>query len=414
MNTEPLLEGAEQRIRKHRTSDFELHCTGPDGKPAAGAELEVTLQQHAFRFGANGFLINSIKDGSLQQAYRDRFAGLLNYATLPFYWGGYEPSPDHSEHERLKHMALWCRDNNITAKGHPLVWHEVFPAWAAELDDEEVLERLEARVREIVDRFAGLIDTWDVVNEATVSQRFDNAVGAWIKEHDASRCVLNALEWAHEANPQAELLYNDFNVSEAFEELMQGLVEWEAPVHAVGIQSHMHKNIRPLQVFWDICETYARFKLPLHWTEATILSGRFKAEDDNDWHKRHDDWHTTPEGEAAQCAFGEQFYTLLFSHPAVEAVTWWDFSDHSAWQGAPAGLVRADMSPKPLYERLDTLINKEWTTRTKVKTDSTGMARLSCFFGELGIKAILASGAACSASFSALKKGGRTLKITLG
>ena len=47
-----------------------------------------------------------------------------------------------------------------------------------------------------------------------------------------------------------------------------------------------------------------------------------------------------------------KFYTALFAHPAVQAITWWDFSDLGAWLGAPAGWLRRDMSPKPVYDRL--------------------------------------------------------------
>ena len=54
---------------------------------------------------------------------------------------------------------------------------------------------------------------------------------------------------------------------------------------------------------------------------------------------------------------------MLFSHPAVAAVTWWDFTDQDAWQQAPAGLVRDDMSPKPAYEQLRSLIKGKWWTK---------------------------------------------------
>ncbi|MCD6507549.1 hypothetical protein J7M22_13115 [Candidatus Poribacteria bacterium] len=47
---------------------------------------------------------------------------------------------------------------------------------------------------------------------------------------------------------------------------------------------------------------------------------------------------------------------MLFSHPSVEAITWWDFSDRGAWQGTAAGFLRKDMSPKPAYERLTELV----------------------------------------------------------
>jgi hypothetical protein len=78
----------------------------------------------------------------------------------------------------------------------------------------------------------------------------------------------------------------------------------------------------------------------------------------------------------------ERFYTVLFSHPAVEAITWWDLSDQGAWQRAPAGLLRRDMTPKPAYEVLHRLIKGDWWTRTAVTTGPDGRARLRGFFGE--------------------------------
>ena len=78
----------------------------------------------------------------------------------------------------------------------------------------------------------------------------------------------------------------------------------------------------------------------------------------------------------------ERFYTILFSHPAVEANSSWDLSDQGAWQGAPAGLLRKDMSPKPAYDALLRLINDKWWTRAEVKAGRGGEARLRRFYGD--------------------------------
>lgn len=174
--------------------------------------------------------------------------------------------------------------------------------------------------------------------------------------------------------------------------MVEQLLAMKAPVHALGIQSHMHTGTWPLERAWEVCESYARFGLPLHFTELTVLSGRLKAKDDTDWHKRHTDWKTTPEGEAAQLAYGEKLYTLLYSHPAVEAITWWDFADHQAWQGAPAGLLREDLTPKPLYERLMGLVHGEWATRWEATSDAGGAVRGRCTFGQHEATVRLASG----------------------
>ena len=408
-----ILSSAPERIRQHRSDEVELHLVDNGGMPLPNAAAHVQLTRHAFKFGCNAFQIDRISDEALQRAYRARFAGLLNYATLPFYWGGYERSKGVTQEKRLLGMADWCARHGIPAKGHPLAWHEVFPQWGHDCPDGEVLERLEKRVHEIVSRFRGQVDIWDVVNEATVSHRFDNALGRWMAAQGAAACVAQVLCWAREANPAATLLYNEFNISPEFEALVADLLDRDAPVDVIGIQSHMHKGTWPLEKAWQVCETYARFGLPLHWTELTVLSGALKAEDDNDWHRRHPNWHSTAQGEDAQAEYGTALYTLLFSHPAVEAVTWWDFSDHGSWQGAPAGLVRADMSPKPLYDRLRHLVWNDWRTDERATSDANGRVRLRCFFGQHAVEVETQSGTRLAGTFEVGRKGARRIEVAL-
>ena len=411
MDAAELLATAEARIHKHRSAKATLRLVDDKGRPQKGLDVAVRLLRHEFKLGCNAYRLGRLGVPALARAYEQRFAALLNYATLPFYWGGYEPRKDTTGEEHLEAMADVCARHGIAAKGHPLVWHEVWPGWAKALPDAEVLERLEGRVKDIVYRFQGRIDIWDVVNEATVSHRHSNAVGRWMKRRGAAACVADALRWAHSSNPEATLLYNDFNVSPAFEELLASLKRRRAPFHAIGIQSHMHRGTWPLEKAWRVCQTYARFKLPLHFTELTVLSGPLKK--DHDWHKRRTDWHTTPDGEKAQADYAEQLYTVLFSHPAVEAITWWDFSDNGAWQGAPAGLVRSDMSPKPLYERLMTLFHKRWTTNARVATDASGAARLRCFFGTHAATATTPSGVKLKGRFAVRRRGGRIIDVVV-
>jgi hypothetical protein len=127
---------------------------------------------------------------------------------------------------------------------------------------------------------------------------------------------------------------------------------------------------------WDVCERFAPFNVPLNFTETTVVSGP----------KQGSDWTTTPEGERQQAEQVAEFYTVLFSHPAVQAVTWWDFSDQNAWQKAPAGLVRSDMSPKPAYERLHDLIKGKWWTKTEVKTGTGAAVPFRGFLGQYEVE----------------------------
>ena len=125
------------------------------------------------------------------------------------------------------------------------------------------------------------------------------------------------------------------------------------------------------------------------------------------------DWPTTPEGEAAQAEYVEKFYALLFSHPAVQAITWWDFSDRDAWRNAPSGLVREDMSPKPAYEKLHALIRGKWWTNAGGKSDAAGTFSTRAFYGDYRIIATSADGrrAETAAHFSSGTRGAIEVKL---
>ena len=77
----------------------------------------------------------------------------------------------------------------------------------------------------------------------------------------------------------------------------------------------------------------------------------------------------------------EKLYTLLFSHPAVQAITWWALED-GEWMGAPGGLLRADLTPKPAYDRLLRLIHQTWWTREMLLSNEQGLCAFSGFLGD--------------------------------
>ena len=95
---------------------------------------------------------------------------------------------------------------------------------------------------------------------------------------------------------------------------------------------------------------------------------------------------------------------MLFSHPAVAGITWWDFSDFQAWKGAPAGLLRKDMSPKPAYEALKGLIKGKWWTTAEIKSGPDGVARLRSFLGSYRV-AVNVGGKTAVLETAVLEKG---------
>lgn len=405
-------KSAPKRIEKHRKADATIEVLDASGKPLAGAKLRVEQTRHAFLFGSNIFMWGKIPDPGKEAAYRQRFAALLNYATLPFYWPSYESRRGEPDHRHTEEVARWCQQHGIVTKGHPLAWNFADPQWLP--DDPQEIRRLQmARIDDCVSHFAGLIDRWDVVNEPTHFDRpqfFGRApkmTGMWQKvgQMEFTReCFVHA----RKANPKATLLINDYRTDAAYERVIERLVDPSGkPLYdVIGIQSHMHNGTWPTEKIWEICERFSRFKVPLHFTETTILSG------ERGWEKRGR-WQSTPEGELFQAKEVERFYTVLFSHPAVEALTWWDFSDFHAWQGAPAGFLRADMSPKPAYETLLALIKDKWWTKVELTTGSNGTASFRGFFGDYRVTVTPPSGASAASQFTLAKTGANRWSIQL-
>lgn len=366
----------DSRIDLYRKADAVVRVVDKNGAPVKDAKVRVIQTKQAFLFGCNAFGLLSHREPEREALYQRRFTDLFNYATLAFYWGSYEPKEGQTNETNLRKQAEWLRAHGIMVKGHPLVWHEVYPRWAPK-DPDQASALLKKRIDDIVPKFKGLVDIWDVINEATVSSKFDNGVGNWIKRDGVEPVVARTVDWAHAANKKAALLYNDFNLSESYLKLAGELIKAKKPVSALGLQSHMHGGDWDLKRVWQICEDYAKFGKPLHWTEATSVSGEFG------WMRKLP-WPTTPEGEARQAEFVPKFYSVLFSHPAVEAITWWDLMD-GAWQGAPAGLIRADYSAKPAYDRLVKLIRTDWMTRESLTTDASGVCKLRGFLGDYAV-----------------------------
>lgn len=374
-----LLGQAEDRIRRHRRRRRTVVVRDAEGRPVAGVGVRVEMVRHEFLFGCNLFQFGRFRDDPLEQDYRRRFADLFNFATLGFYWSWYEPRRGEPGHERVERALSWAGEHAIVCKGHPLVWDHpaASPRWLPE-QDEALSRCVEERVREIVGRFRGRLEIWDVVNEPThLPDRANRTrMARWGEKLGPVAYARRPLEVARSANPGARLLVNDYRLDQRYYEILDALrgPDGQPLYDAVGLQSHMHGGPWPLRRIERVCEQFARLGRPLHFTEVTVLSGPRLGPGEN-WGP------TTPELEQLQAEYVEKLYTTLFGHPAVEAITWWDLSDRGAWQRAAAGLLRADMSPKPAYERLQNLLRQRWWTRAEGTTDAAGAWSCEAFHG---------------------------------
>jgi endo-1,4-beta-xylanase len=385
-----VMDGAAARIRKHRTAQATLTVTGANGKPLANADVMVRMTRHKFLFGCNIFKLGTNRTAKDNRLYEERFRKLLNFATLPFYWEWYEAKRGKPLHDNRMETARWCRKNGILTKGHPLFWtHE--PPWVGKLSFEKGEARQMGRITREIKHFAGVIDIWDVLNEPVVGikQATDgkalNALRMY-KKYGQAEVIKRVFEHARKAGPKATLILNDYRVGPEFVKIIEESLKKGAPIDVIGIQSHMHGRYWGALRTWQVCDRFAKFDKPLHFTETTIVSGP----------KSDAGWNTTPAGEKKQAEQAVEFYTVLFSHPSVEAITWWDFADQGAWMQAPAGFLRKDMSPKPVYDALMKRIKGDWwTSPLTLKTDAKGRVT---FRGVLGDYALATGGSAAKFS----------------
>ncbi|HWJ86293.1 MAG TPA: endo-1,4-beta-xylanase, partial [Cellulomonas sp.] len=184
--------------------------------------------------------------------------------------------------------------------------------------------------------------------------------------------------------PAARLVLNDFDLGPDYERLVEECLAAGIEIDAIGLQTHMHQGYRGEEQLLEVVDRFARFGLPLQLTETTLLSGDLMPAhivDLNDY--QVSSWPSTPAGEARQADEVERHYRSLVGHPAVEAITYWGLTDEGAWLGAPAGLVRADGTPKPAYEVLRGLVREEWwLPPTTPRTDAAGRVVVRGFAGD--------------------------------
>ncbi|HBG87255.1 MAG TPA: 1,4-beta-xylanase, partial [Marinilabiliaceae bacterium] len=128
-----------------------------------------------------------------------------------------QPSEGYFFWDEADAFVKFGEDNGMHIVGHTLVWHSQTPAWlfvdseGNDVSREVLIERMRTHIQTVVGRYKGRVDGWDVVNESILED------GSWRQskwiEIIGPDFVRLAFEFAHEADPDAELYYNDYSVS---------------------------------------------------------------------------------------------------------------------------------------------------------------------------------------------------------
>lgn len=299
-------------------------------------------------------------------------------------------------------------DNNLWLVGHTLVWHSQTPNWvfqgtnpppvetnaaasaltappqaaATNAPDggrlgrgpgggfgrgaftgprasrEELLERMREHIHTVVGRYKGRIKVWDVVNEA-LSDSGTNVLrnSLWLQIIGPDY-IAKAFQFAHEADPDAMLRYNDYGLENPAKRrklvtLIQSLREQGVPVHAIGSQAHVNVSIT-FETMDQALAEMATLGLPIHITELDVNSAAggqrgFGAD-------IADNAATTRGGLVSDAdqrlaeAYASLFRAFLKHRDSVKVVTFWGTNDANSWraQGRPL-LFDGNSQPKPAF-----------------------------------------------------------------
>jgi len=344
----------ENDIRNFRQRDVAVIVRDADGRPVPGADVTIVQQAHDFAFGCNLFAFG--RWGKKNDVYTQRFAHLFNLAVVPVYWSVVERQKGRPAYGRVDDAVRWCRSQGIRVRAHPLVWADAVPRWIEPLDADAARQALRAHVQRTVRRYRQTVDWWDVAYNP-------NGV---VPVGSATVPTAEVMAWAAGARPAGGLVLSADDPATLAPAVRQA-EDGDPRVAAVGATAHQHDGVWSMETIRRTVRQAASAGRPVHLAAVTILGG--------------------PGSEAEQAEAVRHFYTAAFATRQVAGITWWDLSDRFAWRNSPAGLLRADLSPKPAYHALADLVHRRWWTDAAGQTNAAGRTHARVFYGTYRITA---------------------------
>ena len=219
------------------------------GRPNAPSPAPTTLKdafRGAFVVGAaiNGSQINGT-DVAGDALIARHFNSISPENVMK--WASIEPRPGQFAFDAADRYVALGENNGMTVIGHTLVWHNQTPRWVFEngtgqpASRDTLIARMRSHIFAVVGRYRGRIRGWDVVNEA-VAEDGSLRQSPWLRIIGPDYIAM-AFRFAHEADPAAELHYNDFSVEAPAKRagimrLVRSLREQGVPITAIGMQEH--------------------------------------------------------------------------------------------------------------------------------------------------------------------------------
>jgi endo-1,4-beta-xylanase len=296
-------------------------------------------------------------------------------------WGVLRPDGVNWRWARPDALMDFAGAHGMYSVGHTLVWHSQMPASVfvdaegAALTRTALLGRMEEHIDTLAGRYRERMHAWDVVNEA-IDEGNGWRRSPW-RQIIGDDYMEQAFRMARAADPQASLLYNDYNMhnprKRAFlVDVLRDYLDRGVPIDGVGLQGHLGLEYPDLEEWERSIATYAGLGFEVHVTELEIdplpspymmsaeISNRFEYSPEND------PWpNGLPDEVQQQLAdrYEQVFRILLRYRDSVKRVTFWGLHDGISWKNDfpirgrtnhPL-LFDRDLAPKPAYHRLHSL-----------------------------------------------------------
>ena len=259
------------------------------------------------------------------------------------------PTETHYHWSDADSFVEFGEANGMSVIGHTLIWHSQLSSWFVKdnnggLVTADVLrQRMRDHIHAVVGRYKGRIRGWDVVNEALEDDgAFRPSVFYQILGEEY---IYLAFRYAHEADPEAELYYNDYGMDKpgkrlAVVKLIRELQRRGLRIDAVGMQGHMGMTYPDLNEFESSLSTFASTGVKVMITEWDLgaLPMPWSGADVGNQASYTNELNPYPNGLPSEVSQlwnerAKQIFCLFLRHSdVISRVTLWGVSDGDSWK----------------------------------------------------------------------------------
>ena len=238
-------------------------------------------------------------------------------------------------------IVSFAVENGIKIRGHNLGWHEQTPKWifigkdGKTVSKSVLLQRLKDHITTVVSRYKGKIYAWDVINEAIDDDPSKSLRQSPWYQILGDDFLVKAFEYAHAADPEAQLFYNDYNTEfpekrERIYTLLKGLLAKGVPIHGIGLQAHWSLQEPSAENLRAAIERYASLRLKIQFTELDLSI--YPWEKNKRARRTGESDVFTPELEHQQADRYAMVFKIFREYKdVITNVTFWNVSDRYSW-----------------------------------------------------------------------------------